>query len=62
MFYREALALTQHFMEWLLFVTGLLPEEEGSDPQLTELSPFPLELVRHEVPVQAASDGRGLDL
>lgn len=41
---------------------GLLPEEEGSDPKLTELSPFPPELVRHEVPVEAAADGCGLDL
>lgn len=36
--------------------------EEWSDLELMEVSPFPLELVRHEVPVQAAADGCGLDL
>lgn len=43
-------------------VAFCVPAEEGPDPKLTEVSPFPLELVRHEVPVQAAADGCGLAL
>lgn len=43
-------------------VASCVPAGEGPDPKLTEVSPSPLELVRHEVPVQAAADGCGLDL
>lgn len=43
-------------------VACCVPAGLGPDPKLTEVSPSPLELVRHEVPVQAAADGCGLDL
>lgn len=50
-------------MEILIFMSGFLKQdtlaEEWSNLELTELSPFSLELVRNEVPVQAAADGCG---
>jgi hypothetical protein len=45
-----------------VFLSKIHLQGSGPDLELTELSPFSLELVRHEMPVQATTDGCGLNL